>query len=79
MGSYTNACECAGIYVHTWLAVPLKLPMPRATDEWLNNWDGPKCDEFWPHCTDTMTGDQKWLVWALERYLNLIEEKDSSV
>lgn len=113
MGSYTNACECAGIelicpYVHTWLAVPInyeriragenkyivrdlfkrlypgytvpfKLPMPRATDEWLNNWDGPKRDEFWPHCTDTMTGDQKWLVWALERYLNLIEEKDSSV
>lgn len=113
MGSYTNACECAGIelvcpYVHTRLAVPIdyerirsgenkyiirdlfkrlyprytipvKLPMPRATNEWLSNWDGPKRSEFWPHCTDNMTGDQKWLVWALERYLNLIEENDGNV
>ena len=53
---------------------PPKLPMPRAVNEWLKDWDGPKRPEFWPHCTDTMTGDQKWLVWALERYLDLLDE-----
>lgn len=108
MGSYTNACSCAGIelivpYLHTWLACPLdyerirkgenkyvvrdlfkrlfpdyvappKLPMPRATNEWLKDWEGPTRPEFWPHCTDHMTGDQKWMVWALQKFLDIIEE-----
>ena len=47
-----------------------KLPMPRATNEWFKEWKGPTRPEFWPHCTDNMTGDQKWLVWCLERFLN---------
>lgn len=109
MGSYSNACECAGIelvvpYANTRLAVPLdyerirrgenkyiirdlfkqlyptfeiptKLPMPRATNEWLKNWKGPTRNEFWPHCTDNMTGDQKWLIWVLERFLNMLDEQ----
>lgn len=108
MGSYTNACKCAGIhmetpYVHTILAEPLdyervrrgenkyivrevfdrlyrdykipdKLPMPRATNEWLKDWKGPTRPEFYPNCTVGLTGDQKWLVWALEKFLNLLEE-----
>ena len=107
MGTYTNACACAGIslatpYLHTRLAVPLdlerirrgenkyvvreafrriypdleippKIPMPRPTDEWLRDWAGPVRPEFWPHCTDGMTGDQKWLVWALERFLDMLD------
>ena len=52
--------------------IPPKTPMPRPMNEWLKDWVGPTREEFWPHCTDTMTGDQKWLVWALERYLNAI-------
>lgn len=108
MGSYTDACSCAGIelaapYANTWMAAPLdlarirsgenkyivrevfkrlypnfeippKLPMPRATDQWLAGWTGPTREEFWPHCTDHMTGDQKWLVWALEKFLNILDE-----
>lgn len=108
MGSYLNACECAGIemvtpFVLTTLAEPLdyervrrgenkyvvrevfnklyrgfeipaKLPMPRATNEWLRNWQGPTREEFWPHCTDNMTGDQKWMVWSLERFLSILDE-----
>ena len=54
--------------------LPEKLPMPRPTDEWLADWTGPVRDEFWPNCTANMTGDQKWLVWALERFLDLIDE-----
>lgn len=58
--------------------VPAKLPMPRPTNEWFKNWKGPKRSEFLPHCTDEMTGDQKWLVWSLERFLNLIEELENN-
>lgn len=53
--------------------VPKKVPMPRPMNEWMKDWKGPSRDEFWPHCTDTLTGDQKWLVWALETFLNIIE------
>ena len=108
MGSYVNACQCAGIdvktpYVNTYLSVPLdfsrvrsgenkyivrevfkklypdfeippKTPMPRPMDEWFKDWKGPKRDEFWPHCTDGMSGDQKWQVWALEKFLDMLEE-----
>lgn len=109
MGTYTNACNTAGIelvapYADTYMAEPLdyervrkgenkywireifkrlypdfvvpeKIPMPRPLGEWLKNWEGPVRDEFWPHCTDHMTGDQKWLVWTLERFLDLIDKK----
>lgn len=53
--------------------MPVKTPMPRPLNEWMKNWGGPKRDEFWPHCTDTMTGDQKWYVYALEQFLNMID------
>lgn len=54
-------------------AIPAKTPMPRPMNEWFKDWDGPVRPEFWAHCTDGMTGDQKWLVWALERFLDMIE------
>jgi len=54
--------------------IPAKIPMPRPVNEWFCEWEGPKRSEFIPHCTDEMSGDQKWMVWALERYLNLLEE-----
>ena len=54
--------------------VPPKTPMPRPMDEWLKNWGGPVREEFWPHCTDTMTGDQKWLVWILEKYFDMVSK-----
>lgn len=53
--------------------MPAKIPMPRPVNEWFAKWKGPTRPEFIPHCTDNMTGDQKWMVWCLERYLNLIE------
>lgn len=55
--------------------IPDKIPMPRPVNEWFANWRGPVRKEFIPHCTDNMTGDQKWMVWALERYLDVLEEK----
>lgn len=109
LGTYTNACETAGIkfigpYSLTYMDCPLdytrirsgdtkyiirelfkelypeeelpvKIPMPRPVNEWFADWEGPKRDEFVPHCTDNMSGDQKWMVWCLERYLDMIEEE----
>lgn len=56
------------------IKIPAKTPMPRPMNEWFTKWEGPTRSEFLPHSTDNMTGDQKWMVWCLERYLNLIEE-----
>ncbi|MFR2033030.1 MAG: asparagine synthase-related protein [Agathobacter sp.] len=53
--------------------VPDKIPMPRATDQWLRNWKGPTREEFIPNCAKNMTGDQKWLLWSLETFLNIME------
>lgn len=54
--------------------IPTKIPMPRPTNEWFADWTGPVRDEFKPDCVSGLTGDQKWLMWALERYLDMIEE-----
>lgn len=51
--------------------VPQKTPMPRPMNEWLHGWKGPSRDEFWQDCVEGLSGDQKWLLWILERYLNL--------
>ncbi|MBR3169315.1 asparagine synthase [Candidatus Saccharibacteria bacterium] len=57
------------------LEIPAKLPMPRPMGEWLKDWAGPARPEFIPHCTDQMTGDQKYYVWILEKFLNLISKE----
>ena len=107
MGSYINACQCAGIevkspYVNTYLSVPLdyarvragenkyvvreiferlyphwsiptKTPMPRPMNEWLKDWKGPEREEFWENCVHGLTGDQKWQLWALEKFLDMLD------
>ena len=54
---------------------PAKIPMPRATDQWLKNWDGPKREEFLENCIENLNGDQRWLVWILEQFLNMIDSE----
>lgn len=56
---------------------PTKIPMPRATDEWLMNWEGPSRYEFIENCVENLSGDQKWMLWSLEKYLNMIDDKDN--
>ena len=52
--------------------IPKKIPMPRATNEWFKNWEGPKRNEFKNNLNmQDFTGNQKWLLWILERFLNL--------
>ena len=40
-------------------------------NEWLKDWKGPKRQEFWENCVEGLTGDQKWLLWSLETFLNI--------
>lgn len=56
-------------------SMPEKTPMPRPMNEWMKDWGGPLRSEFWPHCTDHMSGDQKWMVWCLEKFLNMISNE----
>ncbi|MBR4382397.1 MAG: hypothetical protein IKP64_02445, partial [Selenomonadaceae bacterium] len=53
--------------------IPTKTPMPRPVNEWFENWQGPKRAEFLPHCHETLNGNQRWMLWCLERFLNLFE------
>lgn len=53
--------------------IPNKIPMPRATTQWLKNYKTSR-PEFIENCTVNMTGDQKWLCWCLEQFLNMHEE-----
>lgn len=51
--------------------VPEKLPMPRPVDAYFRNWEGPKRAEFRDDIRmEQYSGNQKWLMWCLERFLN---------
>jgi asparagine synthetase B (glutamine-hydrolysing) len=50
-----------------------KIPMPRPTNEWFKDWSGPARSEFIPNCQNTLTGDQKWLVYCLEKFLDMVD------
>lgn len=54
------------------LEVPEKIAMPRAVEQWLSDWNGPKRNEFWENCVEGMSGEQKFLVFSLEKFLNQI-------
>lgn len=53
------------------IPVPNKVPMPRPVDEYFKNWKGPMRPEF-RHDLDMskFTGNQKWQMFCLERFLN---------
>lgn len=54
------------------LPVPQKNPMPRPVDRYFSNWKGPSRPEF--RCDipmDRLSGNQKWLIWCAERFLNM--------
>lgn len=55
------------------LAVPEKLGMSRPAEEWMKDWKGPVREEFLPDCMEGLSGEQKLLLYSLERFLNLID------
>ena len=54
-------------------SVPNKIPMPRPMNEWLADWEGPKRKEFIKNSHIKMNGDQKWLIFVLEKFFDLFE------
>lgn len=56
------------------LEVPSKVPMPRPVDKYFENWEGPTRPEFIKNLDmSQFTGNQKWQIWCLERFLNNID------
>ena len=54
--------------------IPIKQPMPRPVDDYFAQWNGPTRKEFKKDIDITKyTGNQKWLLYCLERFLNRYE------
>lgn len=60
------------LYPH--LDIPKKIPMPRATNEWLKDWKCKPREEFRDDIDySKLKGDQKWLIYALDKFLDIIK------
>lgn len=58
------------------IPVPQKLPMPRPVDIYFANWKGPVRPEFRKDIDITKySGNQKWLMYCLERFLNMLDKR----
>ena len=56
--------------------VPDKIPMPRPVDFYFADWQGPTRHEFKRNLDmKNFTGNQKWQLYCLERFLNLFDER----
>ncbi len=56
------------------LPLPEKLPMPRPVDIYFKDWSGPTRPEFRRDIDmDSLTGNQKWLLYCLEEFLNMVD------
>lgn len=56
------------------ISVPNKIPMPRPVDVYFKNWEGPRRPEFRKDIDmNKFTGNQKWQMYCLERFLEMNE------
>jgi asparagine synthetase B (glutamine-hydrolysing) len=53
---------------------PDKLPMPRSVGSLLIDWDGPVRREFLPRAADGLRPDQRWMLFALEQFLETLDD-----
>ena len=61
------------------IPVPEKVPMPRPVDQYFADWHGPKRPEFLSNINlNQFSGNQKWLLYCLERFLNLYDNTRQS-
>jgi hypothetical protein len=58
--------------------VPAKIAFARPTDVWLAGWAGPSARADLRHDLDLRGagGEERWLVWCLDRFLDLLERGD---
>lgn len=54
------------------IPVPDKTPLPRPMSEWLRDWTGPLHKDIIPDHLAEMSGDRKWYIYALNRFLTEI-------
>lgn len=60
------------------MPIPFKNPMPRPVDAYFSEWEGPQRPEFRDDIDmDSLTGNQKWQMWCLERFLNLLDADEA--
>jgi asparagine synthetase B (glutamine-hydrolysing) len=53
---------------------PEKIAFVRPMDHWLRGWRGPERAEFRADIDiDAFTGEQRWLIWSLDRFLSVLE------
>lgn len=56
------------------IPVPEKLPMPRPVNSYFADWKGPSRPEFKENIDiSKYDGNQRWLMWCLEQFLNMID------
>jgi len=61
------------LYPH--ITPPRKVPFARPMDEWLANYSGPCAEEFKPGLSmDSFSGDQKYLLHCLDKFIGLLRE-----
>lgn len=59
--------------------VPEKIPMPRPVDSYFADWKGPTRSEFRTDIDiSKFDGNQKWLMWCLEQFLNMVDEMEEN-
>ena len=57
-------------------SIPEKIPMPRPVDIYFSEWAGPVRPEFKRGLDmSKFTGNQKWQLWCLERFLNKYDKE----
>jgi hypothetical protein len=56
------------------LTPPAKKPMPRAVGIWLRDWGGPVHPIFREFDIKSLTSDQKWYVFTLEKFTEMLEK-----
>lgn len=58
------------------LGIPEKIAFARPMGQWLSDWSGPKRPEFRNDLDmNRYDGDQRWLIFCLERFLDLMDER----
>lgn len=65
-----------GLFARKYLgcSIPDKVPMPRPVDIYFKDWRGPTRPEFKKRLgISRYTGNQKWQMYCLERFLNMYE------
>lgn len=57
------------------IVIPEKIPMPRPVDRYFADWIGPSRKEYRDDINiEKYDGNQKWLMWCLEEFLDMLDE-----